>query len=301
MNKNPILSLCIPTNGALHWVLPTLEHIYRQDCDNKLYEVIVTDNGDGYELSNVIKDLNYPNLTYLKSSDKGFLNQITCFKRANGLFIRMLNHRSILLPGTLKKWIELIMKYKEEKPIIYFSDGVLKEPVIRCSNFEEFVKGLSYYSSWSAGIGFWNIDQDHLSSIQYNSMFPTTSILFEIRQQSKYIIWNEKYQVMQDETGKGGYNIYKTFAVDYLDMLNDLRIRKRISIDTFIFLKKELLLFLEKWYCVLASPKNIYTFDTANMNLYLNLYYSKYDIWSIKMHYYIIKYIKQPIKRILGK
>lgn len=301
MNKNPILSLCIPTNGAVHWVLPTLEHIYRQDCDNELYEVIITDNGEGYELSNAIKDLNYPNLTYLKSLDKGFLNQITCFKQANGLFIRMLNHRSILLPGTLKKWIELIMKYKEKKPIIYFSDGVLKEPVIKCSNFEEFVKELSYYTSWSAGISFWDIDKDYLSSIQYNSMFPTTSILFEIRQQSDYIIWNEKYQEMQDETGKGGYNIYNTFAVGYLDMLNDLRIRKRISINTFIFLKKELLLFLEKWYCVLASPKNIYTFDTDNMDLYLNLYYSRYDIWSIKMHYYIIKYIKQPIKKIFCK
>lgn len=301
MNNTPILSLCIPTNGAVHWILPTLEHIYEQDCDTDLYEVIITDNGSGNELSKIIKDLNYPNLTYLKTSDKGFMNQITCFKQAKGLFIRMLNHRSILIPGTLRRWIELIQKYKEEKPIIYFSGGVFKELVTDCSNFEEFVKNLSYYSSWSAGISFWNTDKSQLDVIKYDSMFPTTSILFEIRQQSKYIIWNEKYQEMQDETGKGGYNIYKTFAVSYLDILNDLRIRNRISISTFILVKQDLLGFLCNWYHILSSKKNKYTFDTTDMDSYLKVYYSRFDIWMIKFkaNLLFLKSIKRVIKTII--
>lgn len=282
MKNQKILSLCIPTNGVTHWVLPTLEHIYNQECDTSLFEVIITDNGNSEELNDEIIKRNYPNLTYLRTNDKGFLNQITCFKQANGLFIRMLNHRSILLPGILKKWIEIIKKYQKEKPIIYFSDGVFKKNIIECSNFEEFVKEMSYYSSWSAGVSFWNIDKETLNNIVINKMFPTTSILFEIRKKSKYIIWNEKYQELQDETGKGGYNIYKTFAVDYLDILNELRLKDRISIKTFIQIKSELILFLQQWYDILSSKTNKYTFDTSDMDLYLEVYYTKEDIKSIR-------------------
>ena len=36
-------------------------------------------------------------------------------------------------------------------------------------------------------------------------MFPNTSLIFEVRKQSQYLIWNKKYQNLQDDTGKGGY------------------------------------------------------------------------------------------------
>ena len=299
MKNKTYLSLCIPTNGIVNWILPTLEHIYNQNCDISLFEVIITDNGKKDDLENEIAKLNYPNLKYLRTNDEGFLNQITCLKQANGLFIRMLNHRSILLPNTLNKWIALIKKYQEERPIIYFSDGVFKQSFIECSNFEDFVKEMSYYSSWSAGISFWDSDKEKLNIINFDKMFPTTSILFEIRKESQYIIWNEKYQEMQDETGKGGYNIYKTFAVNYLDILNNLRLNERISINTFTKIKSELYNFLQHWYDILSSKNNIYTFDTSNMEMYLNVYYSKNEIKNIKKN--TLRRMKKIINIIKSK
>lgn len=69
-------------------------------------------------------------------------------------------------------------------------------------------------------------------------MFPNTSLLLNIRQESIYVICDEKYQNMQDEAGKGGYDLFHTFAVIFLDILSELRIDKRISELTFIFVKK---------------------------------------------------------------
>ena len=50
MNE-PLLSICIPTNGISKWILPTLEAIYSQNVDISLYEVVITDNGADSTLS----------------------------------------------------------------------------------------------------------------------------------------------------------------------------------------------------------------------------------------------------------
>ena len=285
--KKPLLSICIPTDGNVKWVTNTLNNIYNQDCNLDLFEVIITDNGKSNDLENIINNSNFPkNLFYYKTKEKGFLNLVTALKYGNGLYCKMLNHRSVLLQGVVKKWTEIINKYQDEKPTIYFSDNSLGNFSYKeCISFENFVQEMSYWSSWSAGIGIWDVDKPKLDSIKYNYMFPNTSILFEVRQNGKYIIWNEKYQEMQDETGKGGYNIYKTFAVDYLDIINELRLKNRISITTFTQIKNDLYLFIQQWYDILSFNKNKYTFDTSDMEIYLNVYYTKTDIKNLKTRY----------------
>lgn len=306
MNDFPYLSLCIPTNGMTHWIIPTLESIYDQNCDTSVFEVIITDNGNNSDLEEILSRKNYPNLLYQHTTDIGFLNQISCFKLSNGKFIKMINHRSILIPGTINKWIDLIKKHEKEQPIIYFTDGYLNKTIIECPNFESFIINMSYLSSWSAGISFWNSDKIKLDSIKIDKMFPTTSILFDIRKESKYIIYNEKYQKMQDESGKGGYNIFKTFAVSYLDIINQLRIDNRISLDTFLVIKKDLFKFLTNWYYKLKLTNNKYTFDLTSISLYMSVYYTKFDyykmiiicylLYPIRIGNHIIKYLLKHLK-----
>ena len=45
MENKPLISLCIPTNGVIYLFAPVLESIYKQQCDENKFEVIVTDNG----------------------------------------------------------------------------------------------------------------------------------------------------------------------------------------------------------------------------------------------------------------
>lgn len=97
---------------------------------------------------------------------------------------------------------------------------------------------MSYWSSWSAGLSIWDIDVDRIKTVKLNEMFPNTSLLLNIRETAEYVICDDKYQEMQDETGKGGYDLFHTFAVTYLDILSELRIHKRISERTFISVKR---------------------------------------------------------------
>lgn len=283
MDKQPILSLCIPTNGAVEWILPVIESIYSQGYDTDKFEVVITDNGKDSQLPVHIARMDYPNLRYKQTTDEGFLNLVSCLKEGNGVFCKMINHRSVMLPGSIADMVLLVEKYKDAQPIIYCSDGNIKSKnvYVDCSNTDVFVRCLSYWCSWSAGIGFWQKDIPQISNVKLNEMFPNTSLLFEIRKESEYVIWNKKYQMMSDDAGKGGYDLFRTFGVTFLDLVNGLRTRNRISIGSFLKVKKDLYCFLREQYLNEVLLPTKHTFIIHNIEQSMKVYYG--SLYFIKM------------------
>lgn len=283
MKETLTLSICIPTDGTVRWVLPTLEGIYSQGCDTACFEVVIADNGTSDELENAIAGLHYPNLSYRRTTSKGFLNIIDSIKLGRGLMCRVMNHRMVPLPGTMQRWLDMVEKYKEEKPVIYCVDGNLKgDPIIECEDFDSFVARMSYWSSWMAGLCVWDIDKPALESIDYDTMFPNTSLLFEMRQQSRYIIDNIPYAKYQEDRGKGGYNIFRTFAVGYLDILNELRKKGRISLDTFVKVKGELYGWLTDLYYKEVFRKSVHTYELTSIDKSMEVYFTKAEYKKMK-------------------
>lgn len=275
MNNQPLLSLCIPTNGAVDWVLPVINSIYSQGYDNDKFEVVITDNGIDSQLSTEIKKMQLSNLRYIQTKEEGFLNLVACLKEGRGLFCKMINHRSVLLPGSIATIVSIIERYRDIKPIIYCADARLasNKSHIECKNLDEFLYHLHYWSSWSAGIGFWKTDIDLIDNVKLDSMFPNVSLLFEIRQNSKYVIWNKAYQNMCDDAGKGGYDLFKTFAVNFLDIINNLRIRRRISDQTFLYVKDKLFGFLCEQYLHEFILPTKHTFIIKDIKQSMEIYY----------------------------
>lgn len=284
MDNQVLLSLCIPTNGAVNWILPVINSIYTQEYDNSKFEVVITDNGKDSQLPEHIAKLNYPNLRYKQTDDEGFLNLVTCLKEGRGLFCKMINHRSVMLPGSIADMVSVIEKYKESQPIIYWADGHAKgDEMIECEDIDSFLKHLSYWASWSAGIGFWKEDVQNINSVVLNDMFPNASLLFDLRHNSSYVIWNKHYQKMEDDSGKGGYDLFKTFGVIFLDLINVLRIQKRITDATFVFVKKDLYKFLTNLYLLEVLLPTKHTFILENIPQSLDVYYGRYYYWKMRM------------------
>lgn len=301
MDKQPLLSLCIPTNGAVQWILPVIESIYAQGYDNEKFEVVITDNGKDSQLPEHIAKMSYPNLRYRQTTDEGFLNLVSSLKEGKGMFCKMINHRCVLLPGSIEGLVSLIDKYKESQPIIYCSDKrlALKQDVVECENTNAFVNTLSFWCSWSAGIGFWQKDIAHIDEVALNEMFPNASLLFYIRPESSYVICNTEFYKMGDDAGKGGYDLFGTFAVTLLDLLTTLRMEGRIMADTFVKVKDELYIFLRGLYLNEALLPTKHTFILKNIEQYMEVYYGhrKYKemiCWA-KKHYYYAK-----IKLVFG-
>ena len=281
-NNNLLLSLCIPTNGIVEWVLPAIESIYAQGVDNSLFEVVVADNGGKTDLKEAVKRFHYSNFHYYKTTSSGFTNQIVAFKKCSGVFCKMLNHRSRMLPGSINKIVALVKMFQERKPILYFADGNIKgDPYIECDSVDSFVTNLGYYVSWSAGAGAWKDDLMYLREEEFNGIFPHTILLFGLRDKSSYVIWNERYEEISDDSGKGGYDLFYTFGVAFLDLINGLRESGRISLNTFIKVKSDLFVFLRMLYLnEVILPAN-HTFILRNISQSMNVYFGSIYYWKM--------------------
>ncbi len=277
MEQQPLLSLCIPTYGVVEWVIPVVESIYVQGCDNCLFEVVITDNGKDSKLGEALKRFAMPNLHYYPTTSQGFTNQIDAFRKCRGQFCKMLNHRSKLCEGSLEKMLKLVERYKNDRPILYFADGMVKLPVItECKDIDEFCSDMSYLTSWSNGTGVWHEDIDRLDENKINKMFPHMVFLFDLRKESRYVIWNERFDIMASDKGKGGYDLIHTFGVVYLDELHRLVEESRVSNQTFNKVRLDLLGFLADWYRnEYLMPYTIHHFTFEHVHRNLRKYYSR--------------------------
>ena len=296
-NSQPILSLCLPTNGAVHWVIPTLEGIYSQGVDNSLFEVVITDNGENSKLKDAIQQFDYPNLRYIQTNDSGFLNLITALKLGKGQYCKMLNHRGILVPGALQMMLETITQYEDSKPILYFSDGNLEEPeIVECENLDNFVHVMHYWATWSGGVGVWQEDLVRLDGLQLNDLFPQSALMFDIRCDSKYVICNRKFQKMQDEDGKGGYDLFYAFAVEFPNIWKSLLVQNRITKGTYDYVMRRMYGFIYNLYNQEVLHKSKHTFIIQNVAKSIMVNYGLYGYLRI-----IMKARKEQVKRKIKK
>ena len=278
---SPILSLCIPTNGILEWVIPVLDSIYLADADEDLYELVIEDNGNNALFVEIIREYqkNHQNLQYYKSSSSGFLCQIDCFMHASGRFIKFVNHRFLFEKGSVEYLLDFIETHEKDRPVTFFSNGNLKNSVT--NSFDEFIRDLSYWSSWSGGLSFWREDLELITDeMKYNELFPHTDLLFARRNAEKYLVINRKLftEIDAGHGKKGSYNLFWAFAVEYPSILGDLLREQDISIETFLQVKEELLNFLADQYIgfILQKKENSYNFE--NYQKYLSVFYSLSEV-----------------------
>lgn len=297
----PILSLCIPTNGVIEWVFPVLDSIYSQGCDYNDFEVILTDNGNNKKFKEKIKNYNeqYSNLHYFETSALPFLNEIESYKRANGKLIKFINHRTLLVKGTLKQFIALAKDNISTKPIIYFANGVLNKDkrVFEYTTFDQFVKNLSYWSSWSTGMTIWKEDFLKLPKdiSNFNELFPHTTVLFAERNRGKYIIDNTIIfnEIPQGKKPKGSYDLFYAFGVEYPALILDLYRSNSITVDTFKSVLDSNLNFIASLYCSHFIRKTYCSYDLTGLENMYNIFYTKEQLYR--------KIIKISIVKIINK
>lgn len=280
MNQ-PLLSLCIPTNGVVEFVIPLVKSIYSQGLDNQLFEVVISDNGGKTELEDALHQIDKPNLKYLRSEAEGFMNQISCLQAADGLFLKMVNHKSKFHDSILKELIDLIIVNKKDCPMLFFSNGhVGKSTIYDCPNLEAFLKRVSFWSSWEEGLGIWGKDKAQLKSIRYSKMFPAASILFGVRKDSRYVVFNKKVSYQENVNRIRRYDFFKVFAVEWVDMYYNLLKSNRISNSLFHFLKKDLFRrYLISYYYQIVVAKTDQAEKPVNIKKSMCKYYSVWHYW----------------------
>lgn len=302
--QNTILSLCMPTNGVVEWVFPVLDSIFEQGCNSDDFEVIITDNGDNAEFKKRIKEygLSYRNLHYYETKALPFINEIESYKRANGQLFKFVNHRTKLIKGALQRLIDFAKYNAEKKPIIYFSNGVLEREnkSYAYETFDDFVRNLSYWSSWSTGMTIWKEDFEHLpEDVQsFNELFPHTNVLFAERTRGEYIIDNSVIfdEMPQGKKPKGAYDLYYAFGVEYPGIILDLLRDGDITADTFKVVLDGNLEFIAGLYFQYNIRKDYCSYVLSGFNDMLGVFYSRK-----KLKIKVLKHIRNGIIRKFKK
>ena len=304
MNSNIKVSLCMPTNGVVDLVFPVLDSIYSQGVDESLFEVVITDNGHNSEFKDKIKSFvaKHSNIVYAETEALPFINEIESYKRARGELIKFVNHRTKLVKGTLNRLIGFVDKYRSEKPVVYYSNGVLEidKKIHEYDSFDQFVKYLSYWSSWSTGMTIWKDDFEKLSDdvSDYNELFPHTNILFAERTRGKYIIDNSVIfdEIPVGHANKGKYNVFYAFGVEYPAIICDLLRNDAISKKTFLNVKNDNFKFVSKMYLDFLVLKHKCSYDLSGRQESLNVFYSYGKVKRKALALLILNVLKIPLR-----
>lgn len=306
MSSNLKVSLCMPTNGVVDWVFPVLDSIYSQGVDESLFEVVITDNGHNDEFKDKIKSYvaKHCNIVYAETDALPFVNEIESYKRASGELIKFVNHRTKLVKGALQRLIDFVEEYRNEKPVVYFSNGVLKIKKARheYDTFDQFVKHLSYWSSWSTGMTIWKSDFKNLSDdvSDYNELFPHTNILFAERTRGKYIIDNSVIfdEIPVGHANKGKYNVFYAFGVEYPAIICDLLRNDAVSKKTFLSVKNDNLKFISKMYLDFLVFKQKCSYDLSDRKESLKVFYSYGKVKREAFALLMLKVLEIPLRII---
>jgi len=276
-----LLSICIPTKGVSRWVVPNVRQIYSLGTDPEIFEVVVADNAPNEEMDAAMAEFSkYPNFRYVKTKAEGFYNIIENFVQAKGDFMIKINHRCLMQKGSIERIYQLGCEYIDRKPLIYLSNGLLNENRrLEFGSFDDYLRKLTFYSSLSEGLFFWKEDLIEVPNIKFAPMSPNVSLMFNSKTKDFFVIDDIQFGDAQDSTGKYGYDLFNTFAVLYLDLVNQVRIDGYLSKEGFIQIKKDLFKWLSGYYYLMdvKGEKGNYTINDVKKNL--SVYYSKYDYY----------------------
>lgn len=280
--SEPILSLCLPTNGIIEWVFPVLDSIYEQKVDENLFEVVVTNNGDNEEFHILMEEYSrsHRNLLYRRTNAYMFHNQLEALKIASGQYLKLINHRATLMDGSITQMIKIVLENSENKPVMFFSNGILKKDSA-LNTFDEFVRELGEYASWTTGVGIWKSDYDSLSTdLKVDKISPHSCILFANRDKSLYKIYNFTFSedIEKDHSKKGKYDLFKAFAVEELTITQNLFIDGDITASTLKKVKKDYKWFVAGLYWSFVIRKNPCSYDLTGFNDAMGIYYNKIDV-----------------------
>ena len=280
--NNPILSLCLPTNGIIEWVFPVLNSIYAQNADEKLFEVVVTNNGDNEKFHEMMVTYaeKHKNLIYKKTNAYMFHNQLEALKLGTGHYLKLINHRATMIDGAVNWMLKMVNDNLDEKPVMYFSNGVMERNYL-LNNFDDFVRCLGKYASWTTGVGIWKFDYEKLpADIKVDKISPHSCILFANRDNNKYKIIDNIFceEIEKDNSKKGTYDLFKAFGVEELTITQNLYIDGDITAATLKKVKNDYRKFVADLYWDFMIRRKPCSYKLSGFDDAMGIYFNKYEV-----------------------
>lgn len=304
-----ILTIAIPTYNRAELLSDVIESIVKQEVfqNSDDVEIVICDNCSTDNTAEVAKNFTkkFPNKVFYYKNEKniGFDNFEKVMSHGNGEFLKLNNDTLIHKENSLKTMLNIIKSNRENKRQIFFLNNSLKteEENFVCNNLEDFVKNVSYYTTWIGSFGLWKEDFVTIRELflkKNSTQIPQTYLLFHIITKNKSEIAVNNQELFQSITpkNKGGYNIAEVFGKNYLTNLKEFTgIANGLSKKAYEREKKAILDFINDFY---FDFNHIFAFQkTGYLKFMLPLYW-KYFYFYKKYFVILLKQISFMIFRI---
>jgi hypothetical protein len=243
------------------------------------FEVVVSDNSKEHTTQPVIEEFKYENLHYYPTDCEGFRNSFFALSYGKGDYLKLNNNYTMFRKGSLRILIEQLKSLKDNKCQVIYTNGLRKiKNVAYYDTFDSYMAGLSYFCSWSAGYGMWREDFERVkNNVEIDKFFPQTSLLLSQSYKHDFAIDDRSLFEDQHVPKKGGYNIFKVFSVDFLNLIHGAYSYGTISEKTYKKIKRDLLykyLSVRYFKTVIARLDN---FEHTGIKKNITVYYAKWQ------------------------
>ena len=304
-NKQPLLSICIPTYNRAEVLDGNLKALYKQIEGKDLsLELIVSDNCSIDDTPGVVKkhidlgmSINYIRNNVNLGMDGNFAK---CYRKANGKYILVLGDDDYLLEGMLEKLLSYLEK--GDYGLVHLktnSQSDISEEVFADS--ELFLQNVSF---WITYITSNIVNAKYIKEYNFEEYFGTYLTIMPLYltaaiENDNNLIINER--IFSDgiaSNSNGGYNFFEVFLVNYLNLWRIFEEGGRISTRLYKWIKHDILkhfLIPNAYALLIKKEKNNYKLENSWQNIMK--FYSCSPYFYSDTFLYVIKYnIKKMIK-----
>lgn len=307
----PLFSICIPTFNRCVYLQNTLKAIVSQPefLDGRV-EVIISDNASDDNTPAVCSEYakKYPNFHYYRNTrnviDENFPLALS---RGNGILRRLSNDTYIHDNGTLAAFCNLVEKYKESKPLIFFTDAYKKNVKNGVLPFHEFVVQVSYMVTWVGGFSVWEDECDGIEkdtdACQLRLWHVRKAFDLGYKKDACVVFNNRMGYTQQIKNRDMSYGLYQVFYKNFLSLLKPYIDNGSLTLKEYEFLRRDLLYnFLTTriidWE--LQREKIKYT-EKENLKKLVFDEYKDDSYWNVYQLFYTKRVIKRKVKMFLRK
>lgn len=322
MDKQPLLSICIPTWNRSKILSMSLDCFRKQlsSIDLSEIELFVSDNCSDDDTPQVVQSFIEQGLpiTYNRNTENigAAGNFIKCMQWASGKYIWLLGDDDLIEDDAINYLLEKICKYDYGLIHIHqFKD--IESECVEYNNLDSFYNKISYWLTFMSGSIFRKEIVKYIDSSKYvkTHLLQMPYYILSAAKGEKNLLVNKKILHSSiDSANNGGYNFYEVFVRNYLDIWYEGVKKGLITESCYKHIKKDIYVnFIIRYnYMLLVRHKNVKPenasyvgnrkgFKIAGAKNILEKYYGNEIYYKMSWIFYIKSMCKYYIKKIYQK
>lgn len=297
-NKQPLLSICIPTFNRCDILNDTLKSIINDEAFDDDIEIVISDNFSSDSTEYVCKKYtdSYSNIKYFKNneniSDRNFYEVLG---KASGKYLKLINDTIRFKKGMLLKIKEIISLADGSYSIVFPSLTSFQQNKItyEINNKNQLLDKISFYGTWISTFGIWKKDFERIcANVDFSTKLVQVEWLFRLINIGPMKIYFDDYYDVFITERKGTYNFFKVFLDNYFGILDSNGVgilyfeKEKYRVYT-----KHIIPFFYKLFCT----KNHLRFDLSSSYSTILKHFWYYPYTYV---YFVVYYIFKCFERI---